>query len=67
MPKFQGLNENREASLDWARSNRETFMGQAMAAVGTRVAKHIEEKGTDNIRPEILEAMGIKKDKGAAE
>lgn len=67
MPKFQGLNENREASLDWARGNRETFMGQAMAAVGTRVAKHIEEKGTDNIRPEILEAMGIKKDKGAAE
>ncbi|WP_420559886.1 LLM class flavin-dependent oxidoreductase [Tepidicaulis sp.] len=67
MPKFQGLNENREASLDWARNNRETFMGQAMAAVGTRVAKHIEEKGTDNIRPEILEAMGIKKDKGAAE
>lgn len=67
MPKFQGLNENRKASLDWARSNRETFMGQAMAAVGTRVAKHIEEKGTDNIRPEILEAMGIKKDKGAAE
>lgn len=67
MPKFQGLNENREASLDWARNNRETFMGQAMAAVGTRVAKHIEEKGTDNIRPEILEAMGIKKDKGATD
>jgi len=68
-PKFQGLNENREASLDWARNNRETFMGQAMAAVGTRVAKHVQEKGGDNIRPEILEAMGLKKDKdkGAAE
>jgi limonene 1,2-monooxygenase len=67
MPKFQGLNENREASLDWARNNRETFMGQAMAAVGTRVAKHIEQNGTHNLRPEILEAMGINKDNGAAE
>lgn len=60
MPKFQELNTNRDASLEWARSNRETFMGQAMMAVGTRVAQHIEKKGTENIRPEILEAMGIK-------
>ncbi|MBI1261685.1 MAG: LLM class flavin-dependent oxidoreductase [Rhizobiales bacterium] len=61
MPKFQDLNINRDASLEWARTNRETFMGQAMMAVGSRVAQHIEKKGTENIRPEILEAMGIKK------
>lgn len=68
MPKFQELNVNRHASLEWARTNRETFMGQAMMAVGSRVAQHIEKKGTDNIRPEILEAMGIKKNRsGAAE
>lgn len=68
MPKFQELNVNRDASLEWARTNRETFMGQAMMAVGTRVAQHIEKKGTENIRPEILEAMGIKpKDSDAAE
>ncbi|MGE3249255.1 MAG: LLM class flavin-dependent oxidoreductase [Hyphomonadaceae bacterium] len=59
-PRFQGSNVNREASLAWARDNRPTFMGQAMMAVGARVASHIQEKGTDNIRPEILEAMGMK-------
>ncbi|MEX2249279.1 MAG: LLM class flavin-dependent oxidoreductase, partial [Parvibaculum sp.] len=66
-PKFQDLNVNREASLDWARTNRPTFMGQAMMAVGTRVAQHIEKKGTENIRPEILEAMGLGKKPDAAQ
>lgn len=65
-PKFQGLNVNREASLTWAAENRPRFIGEAMAAVGTRVAQHIQEKGTDNIRPEILAAMGMDK-KPAAE
>ncbi|RYF91964.1 MAG: LLM class flavin-dependent oxidoreductase [Caulobacteraceae bacterium] len=60
-PNFQGLNENREASLKWAAENRPRFIGEAMAAVGMRVAQHIQEKGTDNIRPEILEAMGMAK------
>ncbi len=58
-PRFQGSNANREASLEWARSNRETFMGEARMAVGMRVAQHIQEKGAENIAPEILEAMGM--------
>ncbi len=66
-PKFQGLNENRDASLNWARDNRPRFMGEAMMAVGARVAQHIQEKGTGNIRPEILEAMGMGKKADAAE
>ncbi len=66
-PKFQGLNENRDASLNWARENRPRFMGEAMMAVGARVASHIKEKGTDNIRPEILAAMGMGKKAEAAE
>ena len=66
-PKFQNLNENREASLAWARDNRPTFMGEAMMAVGSRVAQHVEKKGTENIRPEILEAMGLNKKNDAAE
>ncbi|PKQ07906.1 MAG: LLM class flavin-dependent oxidoreductase [Alphaproteobacteria bacterium HGW-Alphaproteobacteria-11] len=66
-PKFQDLNVNREASLDWARTNRPTFMGQAMMAVGSRVAQHIEKKGTENIRPEILDAMGLGKKPDAAQ
>jgi limonene 1,2-monooxygenase len=55
MPKFQELNVNREASYNWARDNHDTFMGAARDAVGARIIKHIEEKGTDNISPEILE------------
>lgn len=64
-PRFQGLNSNREASLTWAAENRPRFMGEAMAAVGTRVAQHIQARGTDNIRPEILEAMGLNKQPAA--
>ncbi|MBX3481608.1 MAG: LLM class flavin-dependent oxidoreductase [Caulobacter sp.] len=60
-PTFQGLNENRETSLKWAAENRPRFIGEAMAAVGARVAQHIQEKGTENIRPEILAAMGMDK------
>ncbi len=66
VPKFQSLNDNRDASLTWAAQNRPRFMGEAMAAVGARVAQHIQEKGTENIRPEILAAMGMDK-KPAAE
>lgn len=66
-PKFQQLNDNREASLNWARDNRPEFMGQAMMAVGSRVAQHVEKKGSENIRPEILAAMGLDKKADAAE
>jgi limonene 1,2-monooxygenase len=66
-PKFQELNVNREASYDWARTNRPSFIGQAMMAVGARVAQHVQEKGTENIRPEILAAMGMGKKEDAAE
>jgi limonene 1,2-monooxygenase len=66
-PRFQDSNINREHSLAWARDNRETFIGQARMAVGARVFQHIQEKGVDNIRPEILEAMGMAKKPDAAE
>jgi len=58
-PKFQGSNVNREASLDWARTNHATFMGAAMMAVGQRVAQHVQEKGAEKIAPEILTALGM--------
>lgn len=61
MPRFRDANVNREASLDWARDNRPRFIGEAQQAVGARVAQHIAAKGTDNIRPEILAAMGLDK------
>jgi limonene 1,2-monooxygenase len=64
-PRFQGSSTNRDASLDWARTNRERFMGEARMAVGTRIAQHIQERGVDNIAPEILAAMSAAQ--GAAE
>ena len=66
-PKFQGLNENRDASLEWARTNRPRFMGEAMMAVGSRIAQHIQEKGTGQVSPEILALMGMGKTPEAAE
>ena len=60
-PKFQDLNLNRDTSLDWAKKNRESFIGAATAAVASRIAQHISEKGSKDIRPEILESMGMNK------
>lgn len=60
-PKFTGVDRAREASLNWTATERPKFMPQSMAAVGARVAQHIEKKGAKNIAPEIAAAMGITK------
>ena len=66
-PAFQNTNDNRQASIDWATSNRDSFIGQARMAVGARIAQHVAEKGVENIRPEILAVMGIGRKTNAAE
>jgi limonene 1,2-monooxygenase len=66
-PKFQGSNVNRDLSYERVGAAREGAMSQARAAVGASIFKHIAEKGTDNIRPEILEVMGMAKKPDAAE
>jgi hypothetical protein len=38
-------------------------MGQTMVAVGSSIMQHIQEKGTENIPPQILKAMGMKPSK----
>ncbi|MDE2488733.1 MAG: LLM class flavin-dependent oxidoreductase, partial [Alphaproteobacteria bacterium] len=53
-PKFQSLNVNREASMSWVGQNKTEFTTQVRAAVGARIVQHIQEKGTENIRPEIV-------------
>ncbi len=53
-PKFQNLNENRTASIDWVRENKEAFTTEVRGAVGARIVQHMMEKGADNIRPEIV-------------
>jgi limonene 1,2-monooxygenase len=64
-PRFQQLNDNREASMAWVGGHKAEFTGQAMAAVGARIAAHVQEKGLENIRPEIAAMMGLKKSEAA--
>ncbi|MCX7588034.1 LLM class flavin-dependent oxidoreductase [Phenylobacterium sp. 58.2.17] len=54
VPHFQQLNVNRQASMDWVRSNKTEFTSQTRAAVGARIVSHMMEKGADKIRPEIV-------------
>ncbi|HYD44326.1 MAG TPA: LLM class flavin-dependent oxidoreductase [Phenylobacterium sp.] len=65
-PHFQQLNVNREASMEWVKANKAEFTGQARMAVGARIAQHAMEKGTENIRPEFVQMMGLDKAKTPA-
>ena len=58
-PRFQELNVNREASMDWVRANKDEFTAQARAAVGARIVQHAQEKGVENIQPEIAAMIGL--------
>ncbi len=64
-PRFQDLNVNRESSMKWVGGHKGEFTGAAMAAVGARIAQHVQEKGLENIRPEIAAMMGLKKPEAA--
>ncbi|HEY3799739.1 MAG TPA: LLM class flavin-dependent oxidoreductase [Caulobacteraceae bacterium] len=65
-PKFQQLNEGREASMAWVKENKDAFTMQARMAVGARIMQHAQEKGADNINPVFAQMMGLAK-KPAAE
>ena len=58
-PRFQALNINRDASMDWVRANKDEFTSQARAAVGARIVQHAQEKGVENIQPEIAAMIGL--------
>jgi limonene 1,2-monooxygenase len=66
-PKFQELNVGREASMEWVRGHKGDFTAQAMMAVGERIRQHAQEKGLENIRPEVAAMMGLAKTEPAAE
>jgi limonene 1,2-monooxygenase len=53
-PAFQNLNDNRSASMAWVKENKDEFTTQVRGAVGARIVQHMMEKGTENIRPEIV-------------
>lgn len=58
-PRFQQLNTNREASMEWVRQNHGDFVAQGRAAVLERVVQHATEKGVANILPEVAALAGI--------
>jgi limonene 1,2-monooxygenase len=57
MPHFQNANDNRTESLEFARQNYVDLVGQAKLAVGARVADHIARKGSDNVSPDVVQAL----------
>ncbi len=57
-PHFQALNPNRTESMKWVGQNKAEFTGQVMAAMGARIAQHIAEKGSKDIRPEFAAMLG---------
>jgi len=44
MPRFQGLNPGRQASLDWTAANREKFMNAGRQAKVLATEKHLAER-----------------------
>jgi limonene 1,2-monooxygenase len=60
-PRFQGLNENRDASVAAAKVGRPDVLKANGAAVAARVARHVAEKGADTINPLLLKAIGLDK------
>jgi len=44
MPRFQGLNRGRDASMEWAARNRPTFMGAVGTAIMTEIQKHAQDQ-----------------------
>jgi len=57
MPHFQNGNDNRVESLEYARTNFAELVGQAKVAIGSRVAEHIAKKGSENISPDVVQAL----------
>ena len=43
-PRFQGLCEPRQASMEWATKNRPTFIGAMTQAIGNEMQKHNQEQ-----------------------
>ena len=57
IPKINRLNDARLASENWLRENNDMFRGHLQSAIKAKVDQHAEEKGTDNISPDIMAAF----------
>lgn len=57
MPEFQNQGTARRESYDWCEANHDRFIGAAGRAVSDEIAKHIQQKGDDNINPGLARAV----------
>ncbi len=57
IPHFRNMNQRRFASAEWVISNQEKFTASSRRAVGMQIKKHIDEKGANNVNPDILLMM----------
>jgi limonene 1,2-monooxygenase len=62
-PRLQGSNQARAASLQWVQENHQSFGQQFMNAVGASIERHMKEKGSSHLNPEVLSKLGIQTDK----
>ena len=60
IPKINALNENRLASMEFLRTNRDGFAEVQKAAVAAQIEKYVTEKGDKNVSPDIQAAYNIK-------
>ena len=44
IPRFQGLSEGRQESMEWAAKNRTRFMGAVTQAIGNELVRHNQEQ-----------------------
>ncbi|GBD27220.1 Limonene 1,2-monooxygenase [bacterium HR30] len=59
IPEFQGAVEAPRSSRDWAAANRTTFIGAAVQAIMSQIARHAEEQQRQqNINPEATRTTG---------
>ncbi len=59
IPRFQGLNVNRQASLEWVMENRHVLSPQIRAAMANRFSEFAAQHGTENLDPELMGAVGL--------
>lgn len=57
IPHFKGVNKRRHDSANWVISNQEQFTASSRRAVGMQIKKHVDEKGADNVNPDILRLL----------
>lgn len=60
-PKFQSLNQPRDRSFEWAKGLRDVTVQQTDEARRALLEKLIDEQGSQNVDPALMEHLGVEK------